>query len=79
MGLGKTLQILSFFQLIKNTEKDDRPFLVICPLSVLDSWESESLRWTAMKTVKYHGNSEKRQMIAKMLKNKGISFLPSLP
>ncbi|KUL91016.1 hypothetical protein ZTR_00722 [Talaromyces verruculosus] len=70
MGLGKTLQILSFFQLIKNTEKDDRPFLVISPLSVLDSWESESLRWTTMKTVKYHGNSEKRQMIAKMLKNK---------
>ncbi|EED22982.1 nucleosome remodeling complex ATPase subunit (Snf2h), putative [Talaromyces stipitatus ATCC 10500] len=76
MGLGKTLQVLSFFQHIIDTEKDDdRPFLVVSPLSVLGSWMSEIKKWTDMKVAQYHGNTEKRQQIGRMVRNKEFDIV----
>jgi SNF2 family DNA or RNA helicase len=52
MGLGKTLQTLSLIQHLKETDprvatgRQQRPFLVVCPLSVLSSWMAEARRWT---------------------------------
>lgn len=39
MGLGKTHQIMAFLMAIKETRKKDRPFLIICPTSVISHWE----------------------------------------
>ena len=49
MGLGKTLQTLSLFQHLEEQDRnasvvseETRPYLVICPLSVLNSWVNEA-------------------------------------
>src|SRR5205823_579417 len=47
MGLGKTLEAIEFFVFIvekNNKIRKNYNFLVICPLSVLSHWKSESLR-----------------------------------
>lgn len=76
MGLGKTLQILSFFQHVKNMEEDDRrPFLVVCPMSVLANWQIEIESWTSLKAIQWYGSNEKRRFTAQMVKNQGMADL----
>lgn len=64
MGLGKTLQTLSLFQYLKENEPkvsggQTRPFLVICPLSVLSSWMAEARKWApGLKVLRFHGESQ---------------------
>jgi len=81
MGLGKTLQTLSLFQYLK--EKDlksgvpageARPFLVVCPLSVLSNWVAEARKFTpSLKVLRFHGpTSERAQM-----KNLALGRSPS--
>jgi SWI/SNF-related matrix-associated actin-dependent regulator of chromatin subfamily A member 5 len=69
MGLGKTLQTLSLFQYLKEnkvTTGEHRPYLVICPLSVLSSWLAEAKRWVPhMKTVRFHGPKGERDRLKK--------------
>ena len=67
MGLGKTLQTLALFQYLKEhgpstaAVKETRPFLVVCPLSVLSSWMAESHRWTPdLKVMRFHGPASER-------------------
>lgn len=63
MGLGKTLQTLSLFQYLKENDPkvsggQTRPFLVICPLSVLSSWMAEARKWApGLKVLRFHGQS----------------------
>ncbi|KAI8821328.1 P-loop containing nucleoside triphosphate hydrolase protein [Fimicolochytrium jonesii] len=60
MGLGKTLQTLSLFSHVK-ASGDTGPFLVVCPLSVLNSWLSETHRWTPHLTaITFHGSAHER-------------------
>lgn len=73
MGLGKTLQTLSLVQYLKNTRKlsksfgENRPCLVICPLSVLSSWRSEARRWTpGLKVLRFHGPMAERNRIKRI-------------
>ncbi|APA13183.1 hypothetical protein sscle_10g079530 [Sclerotinia sclerotiorum 1980 UF-70] len=55
MGLGKTLQTLSLIQYLKENYptsvkgKLQRPFLIVCPLSVLGSWMDETEKWTDLR------------------------------
>ena len=65
MGLGKTIQTLALFQYVKeNDGPQSAPFLVVCPLSVLDTWKTEIGKWTPhLKTVKLYGSSEQRASI----------------
>ncbi|KAI9667513.1 MAG: hypothetical protein M1821_000329 [Bathelium mastoideum] len=63
MGLGKTLQVLSLFQYIKDNRStpfdESRPFLVICPLSVLDHWVQEAKRFTPeLEPLYCHGSTQ---------------------
>ncbi|KAI9644910.1 hypothetical protein NHQ30_006944 [Ciborinia camelliae] len=66
MGLGKTLQTLSLIQYLKEnyptTGKGrlQRPFLIVCPLSVLGSWMTETEKWTDLRVVRFHGGREER-------------------
>lgn len=65
MGLGKTIQTLALFQYVKEKEGvQSAPFLVVCPLSVMDTWVTEISKWTPDLTlVKYHGPLEQREGI----------------
>lgn len=74
MGLGKTLQTLSLVQYLKEndpktgTGRLQRPFLVVCPLSVLSSWMAESKKWTpGLKTIRFHGPVQERQRLKKIV------------
>ncbi|EAW17679.1 putative nucleosome remodeling complex ATPase subunit (Snf2h) [Aspergillus fischeri NRRL 181] len=72
MGLGKTLQTLSFFQYLKERDgghsNSNTPFLVVCPLSILETWLTEIEKWTpGLRAVKYHGSFEQRDNVKKMV------------
>ncbi|PKX97393.1 putative nucleosome remodeling complex ATPase subunit (Snf2h) [Aspergillus novofumigatus IBT 16806] len=72
MGLGKTLQTLSLFQYLKERDgghpNSNVPFLVVCPLSILETWLTEIEKWTPdLRALKYHGGFEQRDMVKKMV------------
>jgi superfamily II DNA or RNA helicase len=59
MGLGKTLQVLA---LVAHTRaRDDRPFLVVAPTSVVSAWVSEAERHTPGLRVRTITASAKRR------------------
>ncbi|EDV21179.1 uncharacterized protein TRIADDRAFT_30634 [Trichoplax adhaerens] len=62
MGLGKTIQSLSFLNHLLNYNIRG-PFLVIAPLSTIANWQREIEAWTDMNVVVYHGSSASRQLI----------------
>lgn len=75
MGLGKTLQTLSLFQHLKGPKKslsnDEnillRPHLVICPVGVLSSWQSEAKKWTSnLRLLLFHGSKKERDRLKKV-------------
>ncbi|KAG9840462.1 hypothetical protein KCU86_g11377, partial [Aureobasidium melanogenum] len=71
MGLGKTLQTLSLIQHIEETHPSPagipRPFLVVCPLSVLGSWCDEARKWTPkLKVLRFHGSTSERNEVKLM-------------
>jgi SNF2 family DNA or RNA helicase len=66
MGLGKTVQSMSFLEHLRTREGVRGPFLVIAPLSTLGHWKRECEDWTEMNCVYYHdpaGGSDARDMI----------------
>ncbi|KAL3427367.1 Chromatin structure-remodeling complex subunit snf21 [Phlyctema vagabunda] len=74
MGLGKTLQTISLIQYLKEndpkrgTGRLQRPFLVICPLSVLSSWMSETKKWApTLKVIRFHGPVKERVRLKKII------------
>lgn len=74
MGLGKTLQTLSLVQYLKEndpktgTGRTQRPFLIVCPLSVLSSWMAEAKKWTpGLKTIRFHGPIHERNRLKKIV------------
>lgn len=74
MGLGKTLQTLALVQRLKeqdasakSSDKETRPFLIICPLSVLSSWMAEARRWTPdLKVLRFHGPVQERDRLKRI-------------
>ena len=73
MGLGKTLQTLSLIQYLKENKKlsgssgENRPSLVVCPLSVLSSWIAEARKWTpGLKVLRFHGPIHERNRLKKV-------------
>jgi SWI/SNF-related matrix-associated actin-dependent regulator of chromatin subfamily A member 5 len=74
MGLGKTLQTLALIQHLKENDpkvgvgRQQRPFLVICPLSVLSSWMAESRKWApGLKVIRFHGPVKERVRLKKIV------------
>ncbi|KAF9241300.1 P-loop containing nucleoside triphosphate hydrolase protein [Melanogaster broomeanus] len=67
MGLGKTLQEVS-----KGTQD---PHLIICPLSVLSSWQNEAARWLpSFRVLRYHGTQPERDRLRTAIRNDEIKF-----
>ncbi len=53
MGLGKTIQALAFIQ-ARRRQGESRPFLLICPTSVVANWKKEAARFTPDCAVSVH-------------------------
>ena len=56
MGLGKTHEVMAFMLYLRKNRKIKKPFLVVCPTTVLSHW-NEKIRDHApgLKAVVYHG------------------------
>lgn len=60
MGLGKTLQTIAFSAYLRECH-NTRPFLVVCPLSVLHNWYDEYQKFApTIPVVIYHGTPAER-------------------
>lgn len=74
MGLGKTLQTLSLFQYLEELDRKNgtiseelRPYLVVCPLSVLNSWVTEAQKWVPeLKVLRIHGSKNERDRLKRV-------------
>lgn len=68
MGLGKTIQTITFLQEIYD-KGIHGPFLIVVPLSTLHNWEREFESWTTneygdiFNVVVYHGSATSRELI----------------
>lgn len=72
MGLGKTLQTITFLAYLKYQRGVGGPHLVVVPLSVLSSWMSEFKRWCPdMRVVRLHAGDldERRRLVHDVLSN----------
>lgn len=75
MGLGKTLQTLSLFQYPEELDRKQdvrseeiRPYLVVFPLSILNSWVSEARRWVPrLRVLRFHGASTERARLKRFV------------
>jgi len=66
MGLGKTLQTISFLGFLKFHKNNKGPHLVIVPKSTLYNWVSEFNKWIPEFNVfMLHGNKEERAKLVK--------------
>ncbi|EPQ55573.1 hypothetical protein GLOTRDRAFT_121142, partial [Gloeophyllum trabeum ATCC 11539] len=86
MGLGKTLQTLSLLAYVKeNSVGTIDPHVIVCPLSVLSSWESyqaqsliyhkECARWVpSFKVLRFHGPQSERTRIKNAVRAGDITF-----
>ncbi|TNN45053.1 Chromodomain-helicase-DNA-binding protein 1 [Liparis tanakae] len=64
MGLGKTIQTISFLNCLFNDHQLYGPFLLVVPLSTLTSWQREMQLWAPnMNFVVYLGDISSRNMI----------------
>ena len=67
MGLGKTLQALAFLLSLKQ-EGERKPFLVVCPASLVYNWKEECARFTPeLETVLLAGNLPQRKAVYKKM------------
>jgi SNF2 family DNA or RNA helicase len=63
MGLGKTVQIASFFSVISSTH-NIWPFMVVAPTSLLSNWLNELQKWAPhLISVIYNGTKTARDLI----------------
>ncbi|MFA6569515.1 MAG: DEAD/DEAH box helicase, partial [Victivallales bacterium] len=66
MGLGKTHQTLALMIAMKEEMGETRPFLVVCPTSVIGHWEDKITRFApGLKPISFHGT--KREIDGKLL------------
>ena len=58
MGLGKTIQTLA---LMANAREhgETRPFLIICPTSVVNNWQREAQKFTPQMDVLVHHGQDR--------------------
>ena len=64
MGLGKTIQTISFLNYLFHEHQLYGPFLLVVPLSTLTSWQREVQLWAPlMNIVVYLGDIRSRGMV----------------
>uniref|UniRef100_A0A0G4HFQ5 Uncharacterized protein n=1 Tax=Chromera velia CCMP2878 TaxID=1169474 RepID=A0A0G4HFQ5_9ALVE len=71
MGLGKTLQVIALLGFL-HSHGEKGPHLVVAPLSVMPSWETECHRWCPhLRLVRLHGSEKERERIKEGVLQKG--------
>jgi hypothetical protein len=66
MGLGKTLQTISFISYVFNHHSLYGPFLIVIPLSTIQGWQREFQKWSPeINVVVYIGDGSSRSLIQK--------------
>ncbi len=70
MGLGKTLQTITYIAHLREKKITAGPFLVVCPLSMLDSWLSEFNRFVGsnLSVRSLAGDKETRELAIRAMK-----------
>lgn len=64
VGLGKTLQVISFLSYLKYERGISGPHLIVVPLSVMSAWMTEFKRWSpGFRVVRYHGPLAERRRL----------------
>lgn len=72
MGLGKTLQTLTFLAYLKKVRGSVGPSLVVAPLAVYQNWANECKQWTPVLTFfKVHGSAAER---AKIMQRMDVTY-----
>ncbi|WP_051230680.1 SNF2-related protein [Epilithonimonas caeni] len=51
MGLGKTLQLLYFIEWHSQNYDDNKPYLIVAPVSLLENWENEYQKFFSPKNL----------------------------
>lgn len=70
MGLGKTIQTISFLNCLFHEHQLYGPFLLVVPLSTLTSWQREIQTWASqMNAVVYLGDINSRNMVSSFFTN----------
>ena len=65
MGLGKTIQTISFLSYLHHHHQLYGPFLLVVPLSTLTSWQREFETWAPdMNVVVYIGDVMSRKTVS---------------
>ncbi|XP_061081834.1 chromodomain-helicase-DNA-binding protein 1-like [Conger conger] len=74
MGLGKTCQTISLLVYSRGALGYEGPFLILCPLSVMENWREEMERFApGLSVLCYKGDKEKRAELQRDL-NAGHRF-----
>lgn len=64
MGLGKTIQSISFLAALYHRYELCGPFLVIVPLSTMAAWQKEFAQWApSLNMVTYMGDGQSREQV----------------
>lgn len=64
MGLGKTIQSISFVSSLYHIHSLAGPYLVVVPLSTMTAWQREFERWApGLVTVVYAGDQTAREQV----------------
>lgn len=64
MGLGKTIQTISFLSLLYHQYSLYGPFLVVVPLSTMAAWQREFAKWAPdINLVTYLGDVSSRNVV----------------
>lgn len=64
MGLGKTVQSVSFLSYLFHTQQQYGPFLVVVPLSTIGAWQMQFANWAPdMNVICYMGSAKSREVI----------------
>uniref|UniRef100_A0AAY4E2M0 Chromodomain-helicase-DNA-binding protein 1-like n=1 Tax=Denticeps clupeoides TaxID=299321 RepID=A0AAY4E2M0_9TELE len=72
MGLGKTCQAICLLLYVVGAQGESGPFLVVCPLSVLETWREELVRFSpGLSVTCYIGTKERRAELQEGLLNGG--------
>lgn len=75
MGLGKTLQTLVFLAWLKEVERVNPPFVVVCPLTLVDNWVQETNKFTTLAVVAYKGNTVEREALRSQISQNHVDIV----
>jgi superfamily II DNA or RNA helicase len=72
MGLGKTMQLLAFLlRRVEDSPRDDRPALLVAPMSVVGNWEREIRQFSPTLSLVPHYGPERARAVADFPKQVG--------